>query len=231
MGKHVQIRRDPAAAAATLLAASSVACAERAYADLDTSFLDAPTLAPDLADISPDVFLECVALADVPQAAWARLAERAIEPNAFYDPAWARAVSAHARGHRGAKALLVWDEPGREDADRIAAGACRPGARSKLPVPVLVAWQAYARLTTPLLDRDAAEKAAGGLVDAAAAAGARALLLPDLATDGPAADALPARAGVARDRAPHPAPERARMARRVGGRQGETATRAWVRKN
>src|SRR5882724_11633589 len=56
---------------------------------------------------------ELIELADVPKAAWARIADNAIEPNAFYDPIWARAVSAHARGRTGAKALLAWDGPRR----------------------------------------------------------------------------------------------------------------------
>ena len=185
---------------ATAVSVSSAARPEPAYAGFDTFIVDAPTLAPELADVSPNVFLECVELADVPQAPWARLAERAIEPNAFYDPAWARTVSAHARGHQGAKALLVWD-----DADRETLIGFLPvrwaWAALKLPLRMLVAWQAYARVTTPLLDRDAAERAAGGLVDAAAAAGARALLLPDLATAGPAANAL-RHAFASRDLAP-----------------------------
>ena len=60
----------------------------------------------------------------------------------------------------------------------------------KLPIPVFVAWQAYAPLTTPLLDRDAAEQAAAGLLDAAQLAGAGAILFQNLAQDGPAAAAI-----------------------------------------
>ena len=52
---------------------------------------------------------ELVDLDAVHPQAWANLAERAIEPNAFFHPAWARAVSAHARGRSGAQALLAWD--------------------------------------------------------------------------------------------------------------------------
>ena len=128
-------------------------------------------------------------LAKVPVRAWSQLAACAIEPNAFYQPAWARAVSAHARGRGGAKALLVWDGP--EQKTLIGMLPVVSAWRAlKLPVPVLVAWQAYAPLTTPLLDRDAAEQAAGGLLDAARLAGAGAILFPNLAQDGPAAAAI-----------------------------------------
>ena len=121
--------------------------------------------------------------------AWSHLAACAIEPNAFYEPAWARAVSAHARGRSHAKALLAWDGPEHENLIGMLPVVSAWRAL-KLPIPVLVAWQAYAPLTTPLLDRDAAEQAAAGLLDAARTAGAGAILFPDLAQDGPAAAAI-----------------------------------------
>ena len=121
--------------------------------------------------------------------AWSRLAACAIEPNAFYQPAWARAVCANARGSSGAKAFLVWDGP-----DQKTLVGMLPVISAwralKLPVPVLVGWQAYAPLTTPLLHRDAAEQAASGLLDAARLAGAAAILFPNLAQDGAAARAI-----------------------------------------
>ncbi len=115
-----------------------------------------------------------VNLADVPVAAWSALMARAIEPNAFYHPAWARAVSASARGHSGAKALVAFDARNRLIGLLPVQSAWRV---LKLPIPVLVSWQPYAPLTTPMLDRDRAEDAAAGLIDAAAQAGARAILL------------------------------------------------------
>jgi len=126
----------------------------------------------------------------------ATLPKNLIEPNAFYDPAWAQAVSGHARGRTGAKALFVWDGPGR---NRLIGFLPVVSAwrALKLPIPMLVAWQPYAQLTTPLLDRDAAEDAAGGLIDAAAGAGAHALLLPNITVADPAAKALQ-RAGARR---------------------------------
>ncbi len=153
---------------------------------------DAPALAPVINERAPDTHGDAIALADlakVPLRAWSQLAAHAIEPNAFYQPAWARAVSAHARGRAGAKALLVWDGP--EQKNLIGLLPVVPAWRAlKLPIPVWVAWQAYAPLTTPLLDRDAAEQAAGGLLDAARGAGAGAILFPHLAQDGPAAAAI-----------------------------------------
>ncbi len=153
---------------------------------------DAPALAPaigETAALARPAIHQFIDLADIPLRAWSHLAACAIEPNAFYDPAWARAVSAHARGRSRAKALLVWDGPERKTLIGMLPVVSAWRAL-KLPLPVLVAWQAYAPLTTPLLDRDAAEEAAIGLLDAARLAGAGAILFPDLAQDGPAAAAI-----------------------------------------
>lgn len=128
-------------------------------------------------------------LAEVRDLAAAAPADRPVEPNVFYDPAWALAVSAHARGHAGAKALLAWDGAARKKQIGFLP-VITAWQALKLPIPLLVAWQPYTRLTTPLLDGEAAEDAAAGLLDAAAAAGAQGLLLPDMAVDGAAAAAL-----------------------------------------
>lgn len=124
----------------------------------------------------------------VPQAAWADLSARAVEPNAFFHPIWARAVARRPAEH-GVRALLAWDGPARTRL--IGLLPVVPAWKAlKVPLPVLVAWQAYAPLTTPLLDRDMTDAAARGLVAAARDAGAVALLLPALAEEGPAAAAL-----------------------------------------
>src|ERR1700753_407249 len=47
-------------------------------------------------------------LTSVPADAWRSLAERAIEPNAYYLPAWELAVNASADGRTGAFALSAW---------------------------------------------------------------------------------------------------------------------------
>ena len=87
------------------------------------------------------------------------------------------------------RALLAWDSPARTRL--IGLLPVVPAWRALyLPLPVLVAWQAYSPLTVPLLDRDMTDMAARGLVAAARKAGALALLLPALAEEGPAAAAL-----------------------------------------
>jgi CelD/BcsL family acetyltransferase involved in cellulose biosynthesis len=132
---------------------------------------------------------EIADLLAVPQAAWADLAGRAIEPNPFFHPAWARAVARHAEGKSGVRALLAWDAPARTRLIGLLPVVSAWRAL-RIPIPVFVAWQAYAPLTTPLFDRDTADTAARGLIAAAAKAGAMALLLPMLAEEGPAASAL-----------------------------------------
>jgi CelD/BcsL family acetyltransferase involved in cellulose biosynthesis len=126
---------------------------------------------------------EFVDAADVPVAAWQELAARAVEPNVFYEPAWMRAVSAHARDYRDAKVLLAWEGPAKKRLLGLMP-VWNAWRALKLPLPVLVAWQAYAPLRTPLLDREMPDAAAHGLIDAAIAAGAKALLLPVQTTDG-----------------------------------------------
>jgi len=60
----------------------------------------------------------------------------------------------------------------------------------ELPLPAFVAWQGYAPLRTPLLDREMTDAAAHGLIDAAIEAGAEALFLPLQTTDGLALRAM-----------------------------------------
>ncbi|HWK95176.1 MAG TPA: GNAT family N-acetyltransferase [Pseudolabrys sp.] len=125
----------------------------------------------------------------VPEAAWADLAARAIESNAFYHPAWARAVARHVKGQVGMRALLAWDGPRKRRL--IGLMLVAPAWNSlRLPIPVFVGWYAYAPLTTPLIDRDVADAAARALLAAAAKVGAQALLLSAMAVDGSVAVAL-----------------------------------------
>jgi CelD/BcsL family acetyltransferase involved in cellulose biosynthesis len=120
---------------------------------------------------------EIVDVADVPEAAWRDLAARALEPNLFYEPIWMRAVARHARIGRGARVLLAWDTPRKQRLIGLLPVVTAWRAR-KLPVPMFIAWQPYVPLRTPLLDKFMPEAAAHGLIDAAIAAGAEALLLP-----------------------------------------------------
>jgi CelD/BcsL family acetyltransferase involved in cellulose biosynthesis len=125
-------------------------------------------------------------LASVPASSWRNLHARAVDPNVYYDPLWALPVTQNAPGRGGAMALLAWDR------ERLTGLMPVRWARraSYLPVPLLVSWNAYAPYSVPLLDRDCAVEAAGNLIDAAKAAGARALLLQTIATGGPAHEAI-----------------------------------------
>ena len=128
-------------------------------------------------------------LAEVPTGAWRDLFERAAEPNAFYHPLWARAAAQHSKEAGSARALLAFD---RFDRSRLIGLMLVVPAwwALGLPLPMLVSWHPYSRLTTPLLDRDRADEAAAGLLDAAREAGVRALLLTDYYSRGAAAEAI-----------------------------------------
>lgn len=153
-----------------------------------------PVSAAPLPAKSPRTYLSVVSparpllvdLASVPASSWRNLHARAIEPNVYYDPLWALPVAQHAPGRGGAMALLAWDR------DRLTGlMPVRWAKRAlSLPVPLLVSWNAYAPFSVPLLDHDCAADAAGALIDAAKAAGARALLLQTIATGGPALAAI-----------------------------------------
>ena len=132
---------------------------------------------------------ELVDFGAIPPQAWEMLGERAVEPNAFFQRVWSRAVSENARGLSGARALLVWDGPLRSRLIGLLPVVSAWRAL-KLPIPVLVAWEVYAPLTVPLLDRDCADAAARGLLQTAARSGAQAVLFPSLTTDCASARAL-----------------------------------------
>ena len=55
-------------------------------------------------------------LVEIPPTEWQALAERAVEPNGYYLPAWELAVNASARGRTGVSALSAWsDAPPAQD--------------------------------------------------------------------------------------------------------------------
>ncbi|HVT56274.1 MAG TPA: GNAT family N-acetyltransferase [Xanthobacteraceae bacterium] len=126
---------------------------------------------------------ELVDVEAIPVGRWEELAARAVEPNIFYEPAWMRAVSRHARDYRDAKVLLAWDGPAKKRLLGLMP-VWTAWRALKLPLPAFIAWQAYAPLRTPLLDREMADAAAHGLIDAAIGAGAEALYLPLQTMDG-----------------------------------------------
>jgi CelD/BcsL family acetyltransferase involved in cellulose biosynthesis len=130
-----------------------------------------------------------IPLISVSAAQWAALGERAIEPNAYYLPDWELAVNATAPGRTGASALAAFD----------AAPSCRLiglmpvislWRACRIPLPALVSAHPYGTFCTPLLDRDMAYDATAQLLQQARRAGARALLLREVALDGPALRAI-----------------------------------------
>ncbi len=123
---------------------------------------------------------------------WRELAAHALEPNVFYEPAFALAA-APVLG-RGAGAVLFWSGT----APRKLLGLF-PGRiverRYGLPLPVLVGWtHPYAPLGTPLVEREAAEPVISAWLTHLAenAALPALLLLPLVSEDGPFAAALSA---------------------------------------
>lgn len=129
-----------------------------------------------------------VPLGDVPRAQWDALAAAPLDPNGFFDPGFVLNAAAHARHGGGVQALAAYSA-GR----LIGLLPVMTASRAvKLPIPALIATQPYNSLTTPLLDRQQGERAAGALIDAAAASGAALLVLQMAAMEGPAFDALSA---------------------------------------
>lgn len=127
-------------------------------------------------------------LTAIPRVQWETLAAAPLEANGFFDPGFSLNAAAHARHGRGAQALAAWSG-GRLTGLLPVTTAARAFA---LPIPALVATQPYNSLSTPLLDRENGERAAGDLIDAAARSGAALLVLPMVAMTGPAFDALSA---------------------------------------
>jgi CelD/BcsL family acetyltransferase involved in cellulose biosynthesis len=123
---------------------------------------------------------------------WRELAARALEPNVFYEPAFALAAASVFGRETGA--VLVWSG----SAPRRLLGffpARIETRRYGLKLPVVLGWaHAYAPLGVPLVERDAAEPViAAWLAHLAAKAELPGLLLlPFLPEDGPFAAALDA---------------------------------------
>lgn len=130
--------------------------------------------------------LAAIPLAAVDIKAWRALGERAVEPNGYYLPDWELAVSASAPGRTCASALAAWTS------DRLIGllPVVSLWRAARIPLPALASAHPYGTLCTPPLDRDAAENAAQQLLQGARAAGARALLLREVALDGAAMKAF-----------------------------------------
>jgi CelD/BcsL family acetyltransferase involved in cellulose biosynthesis len=132
-------------------------------------------------------------LTAIPVGEWRALAERAIEPNGYYLPAWELAVNATARGRTGVMALSAWREasPAGEAADLIGLLPVVSLWRAcKIPLPALASASPYGTLCTPLLDRGLAEEAARKLMNEARVSGAHAMILHDVSLSGAAMKAF-----------------------------------------
>ena len=126
------------------------------------------------------------------ESEWRELAARALEPNVFYEPAFAL-PAARVFG-RDAGAVLVWSGTSPRKLLGFFPGRIAP-RRYGLKLPVLLGWtHPYAPLGTPLVERDAAEPVIAAwlahLADGTALPGL--VLLPYLPTNGPFAAALDA---------------------------------------
>jgi CelD/BcsL family acetyltransferase involved in cellulose biosynthesis len=125
-------------------------------------------------------------------AEWRELAARALDPNIFYEPAFA--LEAATVFGRDAGAVLVWS--GTSPRKLLGFFPARiEQRRYGLRLPILVGWtHAYAPLGTPLVEREAAEPVIAAWLDHVAgnAELPGLLLLPFLPTDGPFAAALDA---------------------------------------
>jgi CelD/BcsL family acetyltransferase involved in cellulose biosynthesis len=123
---------------------------------------------------------------------WRELAARALEPNVFYEPAFA--LEAAKIFGRDAGALLVWSGTSPRKLLGLFPARIEP-RRYGLKLPVLVGWtHPYAPLGTPLVEREAAEPVIAAwlahLADDPELPGL--VLLPFLPVDGPFATALDA---------------------------------------
>jgi len=129
-----------------------------------------------------------VPLAAIDPGQWHALAQRAVEPNGYYLPAWELAVSASARGRTNASALPAFDG----SSPRLIGlmPVISLWRALKIPLPALVSAHPYGTLCSPLLDRDASLEAATRLLQQARDAGAHALVLNDVALDGAAMQSL-----------------------------------------
>jgi len=131
-------------------------------------------------------------LVEISANEWRALAERAIEPNGYYLPAWELPVNASAPGRTDVSALSAWSKANQNRPPRLIGllpvvslwRACR------IPLPGLVGASPYGTLCTPLIDRDCAPEAVSRMIAEARSAGAHALILFDASLNGAAMKAF-----------------------------------------
>ncbi len=129
-----------------------------------------------------------VPLTAIDPGQWRALAQRAVEPNGYYLPAWELAVSATARGRTDASALSAFDGSSARLIGLMPVISL--WHTLKIPLPALVSAHPYGTLCSPLLDGEAPIEAATQLLQQAREAGAHALVLNDVALDGAAMNSL-----------------------------------------
>ena len=128
------------------------------------------------------------ALGDIVEP-WRALTARAVEPNVFYEPAFALA-GARAFGH-DAHALLIWSRA--PDKRLIGLFPMRVARRYGVPPHLLAGWiHPFTLLGTPLADRECAEAVIAAWLDHVAGDPALpdVVLLPTLSLDKPFSAAL-----------------------------------------
>jgi CelD/BcsL family acetyltransferase involved in cellulose biosynthesis len=136
------------------------------------------------------------ALASINIDQWRALADRAVEPNAYYLADWELPLDATARNRTNASALTAYAEVSSAKSGAGALIGLVPVISAwrayRLPFPVLVSADPYGTLCTPLLDHRLADEAAATLLRKARAIGQHALILRNVALDGAAMKTLAA---------------------------------------